>query len=301
MKKFENSSEVFKQLRIMFNNGELVPADYMSPDYKTLYYDCACGKKHILASTKYVLCAKGPVRFFFICENSICTLVSVKGLFKQASAEEWFVDSSVFLDAFARFVASDERCGVFYNYALDDVDLANDVDLRVDVVTPENVGEKVRLDKYLYLFNYSEHYEAVLKEAADRNKMICELYLFRGWTTQLGFRLASTNPDISDVIIGETVNLSEFGAGILAKTEKVDIESIYGQRYIDILSARWEHYDDIFIANKDANFAAQALAAALQKFSGSESINNMMVLPVHYLSHLEEIAKEAVSIGLFAD
>ena len=101
LKKFENSSEVFKQLRIMFNNGELVPADYMSPDYKTLYYDCACGKKHILASTKYVLCAKGPVRFFFICENSICTLVSVKGFFKQASAEEWFVDSSIFLDAFA--------------------------------------------------------------------------------------------------------------------------------------------------------------------------------------------------------
>ena len=285
----------------MFNNGELVPTGYMSPDYKTLYYDCACGQKHILASTKYVLCAKGPVRFFFICGNSICTLVSVKGFFKQASAEEWFVDSSIFLDAFARFVASDERCSIFHNPALNDIDLGNDVDLNNDVVTPENFGEKVRLDKYLYLFNYSEHYETVLKEASDRDKMICELYLFRAWTTQLGFRLVSTNPDISDAIISETVNLSKFGAGILAQTEKVDIESIYGQKYIDIMSARWEHYDDIFNANRDTNFAAQALATALQKVSDSESINNMMVLPVHYLSHLEEINQEAVSVGLLSD
>ncbi len=301
MKNFDNSLDVFSQLRIMLNNGELVPSSYMSPDYKTLYYDCACGHKHILASTQYVLCAKGPIRFFFICENSICTLVSVKGFFRQTSAEEWFVDSSLFMDAFARFVASDERCGVFHNPALDSIDLGNYIDLGNDVVTAENVVEKVRLDKYLYLFNYSEHYDSVLKEATDRDKMICELYLFRAWTTQLGFRLFSTNTDISDAIVGETVNLSKFGAGMLAQTEKVDIESIYGQKYIDIMSARWEHYDDIFIASRDTNFAANALATALQKLSDSKSINNMMVLPVHYLSHLDEIKNEAVSIGLLAD
>jgi hypothetical protein len=88
---------------------------------------------------------------------------------------------------------------------------------------------------------------------------------------------------------------------MLAQTEKVDIESIYGQKYIDIMSARWEHYDDIFIANRDDNFAAQALATALQKLSGSKSINNTMVLPVHYLSHLEEIKQEAVSVGLLSE
>ena len=300
MKKFENSLDVFTQLRIMFNNGELVPTSYMSPDYKILYYDCACGQKHLLASTQYVLCAKGPIRFFFICENSICTLVSVKGFFKQASAVEWFVDSSTFLDAFARFVSSDERCSVFHNSALDNVDLGNDVELGNDIVTPENFGEKVRLDKYLYLFNYSEHYESVLKDATNRDKMICELYLFRAWTTQLGFRLFSNNPDVSDAIIGETVNLSKFGAGMLAQTEKVDIESIYSQKYIDIMSARWEHYDDIFLAKKDTNFAAQALANTVQELSDSKSINNTLVLPVHYLSHLEEIKQEAVSVGLLA-
>ena len=293
MKKFDNSLEVFSQLRIMFNNGELVPTSYMSPDYKALYYDCGCGQQHLLASTQYVLCAKGPIRFFFICENAICTLVSVKGFFKQASAEEWFVDSSIFLDAFSRFVASDERCGVFHNPVLDNVDLEDDVDVRNDAVTPENVSEKVRLDKYLYLFNYSERYESVLKEATDRDKMICELYLFRGWTTQLGFRLFSPNQDVSEAIIGETVNLSKFGAGMLAETEKVDIESIYGQKYIDIMSARWGDYDDIFIANRDNNFAAQALAAELHRLSDSKSISTMIELPVHYLLHLEDVKKEA--------
>jgi len=292
VKKLESSLEVFGQLRVMFNKGELVPTGWMSADYKSMYYDCACGQEHLLASTQYVLCAKGPTRFFFICENAICTLVSVKGFFKKVSAEQWFADSSLFLDAFSRFVQSDEHCDVFHHPVLDNFDIAN------GAVTPENVREKLQLDKYLYLLNYSERYESILKDAPDRDKIICELYLFRAWTTQLGFRLFCTNPDVSEAIIGEAVNLSKFGTGVLAQTEKVDIESIFGQTYIDIMSERWELYDDIFISNKDTNFAAADLAAAFQKLCNSDAINTLIVLPVHYLTHLEEIKQDAVNIGL---
>ena len=89
MRKIEDKSEVSIELRTM--GSELVPKRYMSPDYKNLYYDCGCGEQHICSQTEYILCAR-PVKFFFLCPNDICTLVKIKGIFRQTCEPEWCCD-----------------------------------------------------------------------------------------------------------------------------------------------------------------------------------------------------------------
>ena len=89
MRKIEDELKVWTELRIM--ERELAPKEAMSPDYKNLYYDCGCGEQHICSQTEHILCAR-PVKFFFVCLNDICTLVRIKGIFRQICEPEWCCD-----------------------------------------------------------------------------------------------------------------------------------------------------------------------------------------------------------------
>ena len=118
VRKLEGSLKVFTELRTMLLKDELGPRAAMTPDYKNLYYDCGCGEQHILSQTKHVLCAK-PVKFFFICDNNICSLVRVKGFFRQTSQTEWYVESDEFKDGLTQFVEIDEKYKVLYDPTTD--------------------------------------------------------------------------------------------------------------------------------------------------------------------------------------
>ncbi len=109
--------KIFTELRIMLGRGELVPREYMSPDY-SFGYDCSCGQAHALKETRYVMCAR-PIKFFFMCPNNIMTFVRVKGIFTLKSIPEWCAQGAEFMDTMSRFVNSDENCGVFYDATID--------------------------------------------------------------------------------------------------------------------------------------------------------------------------------------
>ena len=74
------------------------PPDTMTPSYGALYFDCGCGESHILEETHHFLCAI-PIKFFFLCDNNVVTLVRVKGMIFQKSVEEWFCDGKLFEEA----------------------------------------------------------------------------------------------------------------------------------------------------------------------------------------------------------
>jgi len=73
--------------------------------------------------------------------------------------------------------------------------------------TPKD-SSKIDFSKYFYIMNYSKHYAEFLEGVPDKSKVISELFLFRAWTTQFGFRMFSPNEEISEKVIYEIVNQS---------------------------------------------------------------------------------------------
>lgn len=88
-------------------------------------------------------------------------------------------------------------------------------------LTTENINEKLNIGEYFYLMRYNEHYSEFLSGIENKNKVIAELFVFRAWTTQFGFRLFSSQPEVSEEIIGQVFNQGKLGKGMLNQFEQV--------------------------------------------------------------------------------
>jgi hypothetical protein len=62
--------------------------------------------------------------------------------------------------------------------------------------TPEINVSTAKIDEQVYLMNYRDHYASILGEHSDPRRL-AELFLFRGWTAQFGYRIFSSNPTAS--------------------------------------------------------------------------------------------------------
>jgi hypothetical protein len=104
----------------------------------------------------------------------------------------------------------------------------------------DNVG-KIDLGKNLYLLDYGQQYIDFLSLAPDRKLAISELYTFRGWTTQWGFRLFSPNQETGEKMIYDVWNL----CGTLGR---ISIEAKYKITIPDssIVESRWQEYDEVY-------------------------------------------------------
>src|SRR5690606_35367873 len=91
-------------------------------------------------------------------------------------------------------------------------------------LTTENINEKLNIGEYCYLMSYNEHYSEFLSGIDNKNKVIAELFDFRAWTTQVGFRLFSSHAEVSEEIIGQGINHGKIGKGMLNQLGQVDIE-----------------------------------------------------------------------------
>jgi hypothetical protein len=103
-----------------------------------------------------------------------------------------------------------------------------------------NVAREISLDDYLYLFDYGTHYSEFLSGMSDRARAIAELFLFRGWATQFGFRMFSTHPELSVSIMHETVNLiaNTLVRAMLAAKYNVKFEQLYADNLTSLLHSR---------------------------------------------------------------
>src|ERR1700690_716819 len=116
--------------------------------------------------------------------------------------------------------------------------------------SPE-VALEIDLKSYFYRIDYAVRYRDFLAHAANPSLAIVELFLFRGWNTQFGFRIFSSHPEISERILHLMVNLSNtLGQAMLNLKYGVHFERSFGVNFIDLLQSRWQEYDSIFIQRR---------------------------------------------------
>jgi|SRR5690625_2977130 len=168
-------------------------------------------------------------------------------------------------------------------------------------VTLQNFNEKLNLGEYFYLMTYKEYYQEFLQGLENKNKIIAELFVFRAWTTQLGFRLFSSQPQISEKIIESIVAQGkQLGKGMLNMMEQVDIEQETNMQYMDLIDSRWQEYDKVFIAHKSSELPipTRQICGKLEVFCEIKDPAKFTWICTDFISHLNKIKEDAIEKGL---
>lgn len=171
-----------------------------------------------------------------------------------------------------------------------------------DEISVENFNEKLNLGEYFYLMTYQEHYEDFLEGLDNKNKVIAELFVFRAWTTQLGFRLFSSKPEISEKIIESIIAQGkQLGKGMLNMMEQVDIEQETNMQYMDLIDSRWQEYDKVFIDNKSSELPipTRQICGKLQDFCEIKDPTKFTWVCTDFINHVNKIKEDAIEKGLF--
>ncbi len=168
-------------------------------------------------------------------------------------------------------------------------------------LTVNNVGDNINIADFYFLFKYKERYAAFLKGIANQEKVISELFVFRAWTTQFGYRLFSSNHEISEKIIDLTFNLGKMGIGMLKLLDSVDLEKEFSNDYQAIFDERWQQYDKIFIDFRDSEppIPTWRICGGLMKFCNINDPIKYTWICEDFLLQLNEIKSEAIEKGLF--
>lgn len=145
--------------------------------------------------------------------------------------------------------------------------------------------------------NYKEHYEEFLEEVENEKKVIAELFVFRAWTTQLGFRLFSSQPEISERIIESIIAQGkQLGKGMLNMMEQVDIENETNLEYMDLIDSRWQAFDKAFIDNKSSELPipTRQICGQLTEFCGIQDPAKFVWICTDFIAHLNQIKESAI-------
>lgn len=167
-------------------------------------------------------------------------------------------------------------------------------------LTTKNIDEELDLGQYYFLMNYNDHYSEFLDEIENKNKVISELYVFRAWTTQFGFRMFSSYPEISEKIIGQIFNQGKLGKGMLKDLEGVDIEFETKLEYAELIDKRWQKYDKKFIKNKNNKtpIPTTEICSKLTTLCDIHDPMKLMWICTDFINHLESIKEESLKVGL---
>ena len=159
--------------------------------------------------------------------------------------------------------------------------------------TPE-----VDVSEYLFI-RYREHYRDFLQGHADQNAALAELFLFRAWVVQFGFRMFSSDPPASERLIQTVVNTARLGARIVAEAEGVDLESELGGEFMDLLDRRWQSYDAAVIGSgPSSGIPTREIIGALSGHIGAVLPAKYMWIVQDFVGLLNAVKEEALSVGL---
>src|SRR5687768_5503070 len=90
---------------------------------------------------------------------------------------------------------------------------------------PEINAWTAKIDEQIYLLNYRNHYADILDKRVT-SRRLAELFLFRAWTAQFGYRIFSLDLKVSEKLIGETVNASHhFGLEAFQQVHGFSVET----------------------------------------------------------------------------
>lgn len=154
------------------------------------------------------------------------------------------------------------------------------------------------IDQFTYLMNYREHYAPILEDHIS-DRALAELYLFRGWTTQFGYRIFSSNPEASEKLIGETVNSTKYlGLGIFKVTHNFSVEEVLGDEYMNLVETRWQAYDVRVSTDLGKGIPTRQIVGVLDDFMQIQDPVVTMKLSTDFLVHMDAIKRIAMEIGL---
>ena len=115
----------------------------------------------------------------------------------------------------------------------------------------EDPAGGVNVAQNIWLIDYREHYLEIFGRDASRltENVLAELFVFRAWTTQFAFRIASHDAN-HDALISETINGCKYqGIKIFEKTHGFSIEEVLECNFMDLIEDRWYTYDDVVVSS----------------------------------------------------
>ena len=165
--------------------------------------------------------------------------------------------------------------------------------------TPELNAATAGIDEQVYLMNYRDHYAAILEDSVTQNRL-AELFLFRAWTAQFGFRIFSTDQLAAESLIGETVNSCRYvGVGLFEQVHGFSIEEVLGGEFLELVDDRWRGYD-VCITSRPTDRAVptQEVIAALTARLGLADPRVTYQLSMDFLGQLEVTKNTTRRLGL---
>lgn len=168
---------------------------------------------------------------------------------------------------------------------------------------PEINAATAKIDEMVYLLNYKSHYTDIFTGVGEPNMMpeaIAELFLFRAWTTQFGYRIFSSDKDASEKLIGETINSTkQLGLGLFQEVHGFSIEDTLGEDYMTLLEDRWQKYDLIVSTRKGGDIPTMELITELTRRIGVSDPTVTYKMSFDFLEQLDLIKKTAIKLGVF--
>jgi hypothetical protein len=157
---------------------------------------------------------------------------------------------------------------------------------------------QTHIAKLTFLLDYREHYSSMFTEPLS-NKELAELYLYRGWVTQFGYRIFSSDQKISESLIGETVNATKyFGLDVFQQVHNFSLEESLGGQYMQLLDSRWRRYDNQVVGNMSDGIPVNYIVSELLRNIGRTDPTTFFSLSHDLIDLLGQIKSQAIEIGL---
>lgn len=157
-----------------------------------------------------------------------------------------------------------------------------------------------KIDQQVFLMNYAKEYGGILGEYTTAQRL-AELYLFRAWTAQYGYRIFSSNTDASEKLIGEVVNSTHYlGLGIFQQTHGFAIETTLDADYLTLVDDRWRDYDLVVSTWTGQGIPTMGLMTVLTERLGIADAFVTYPLSINFLTQLDFIKRTALEIGVMA-
>lgn len=106
--------------------------------------------------------------------------------------------------------------------------------------------------QFYYTIDYDNEYKELLAALSDRATALSELFLFRFWLTQYGYRLLKPKEVLEDDLLNDIIsNGLTFGRGVFEHAHYVNIEKTLGNSLVALMEDRFKAYDHGVINMKD--------------------------------------------------
>ena len=164
---------------------------------------------------------------------------------------------------------------------------------------PEINAATAKIDEQVYLINYRDHYADILGEAITSPRL-AELFLFRSWTAQFGYRIFSSDVDVSEKLVGETVNASKYvGLGMFQHVHGFAIETELGSDFISLIEDRWRGYDVVVSTMPKADrLPTMEIITVLTNRLDVADPEVTYRLSVEFLVQMDWIKRTAMELGI---